>query len=122
MGERILVVEDELDLLEFTKGALTKHGYTVLTANSPGDAILICEMFEGAIHLVLTDVVMPGMNGKELKGRLESLKPEMKVMFMSGYTADIVANRGILDEGVNFLQKPFTPLDLARKVRHVLNT
>ena len=121
-SETILVVEDELDLLEFTKGALTKHGYTVLTANSPGDAILICEMFEGAIHLVLTDVVMPGMNGKELKGRLESLKPEMKVMFMSGYTADIVANRGILDEGVNFLQKPFTPLDLARKVRHVLNT
>lgn len=119
--ETILVVEDEEQLLELAKSSLEMYGYSVLTAKSPGDAIVLCERLSAKIHLLITDVVMPGMNGKELKERLDTIKPGMKVLYMSGYTADVVAHRGILDENVNFLQKPFTPLTLARKVREVLN-
>ena len=119
--ETILVVEDEEQLLDLSKSSLELYDYTVLTAKSPGDAIVLCERTSGKIDLLITDVVMPGMNGKELKDRLEALRPGMKVIFMSGYTADVVAHRGILDASVNFLQKPFTPLALARKVREVLN-
>jgi DNA-binding NtrC family response regulator len=119
--ESILVVEDEEQLLELAKSSLELYGYTVITAKSPGDAILLCERSNMKFDLLITDVVMPGMNGKELQERLDVLKPGMKVIFMSGYTADVVAHRGILDEGVNFLQKPFTPRSLARKAREVLN-
>ncbi|MGA7162197.1 MAG: PAS domain S-box protein [Bacteroidota bacterium] len=119
--ESILVVEDEEQLLDLAKSSLELYGYTVLIAKSPGDAIVLCERSNTKFDLLITDVVMPGMNGKELKERLDVLKPGMKVVFMSGYTADVVAHRGILDEGVNFLQKPFTPRSLARKVREVLN-
>lgn len=119
--ESILVVEDEEQLLDLAKSSLELYGYTVSTAKSPGDAIVLCERGNKKFDLLISDVVMPGMNGKELKDRLILLKPGMKVIFMSGYTADVVANRGILDEGINFLQKPFTPRSLARKVREVLN-
>ncbi len=119
--ETILIVEDEVQLLDLAKSSLEVHGYTVYTAKSPGDAIVLFERSSKKFDLLITDVVMPGMNGKELKERLDSVKPGMEVIFMSGYTADVVAHRGILDEKVNFLQKPFTPLMLARKVRQVLN-
>lgn len=119
--ESILIVEDEEQLLDLAKSSLEMYGYSIQTAKSPGDAIILCERSDVKFDLLITDVVMPGMNGKELKDRLEKTRPEMKVIFMSGYTADVVAHRGILDESVNFLQKPFTPLTLARKVRMVLN-
>jgi signal transduction histidine kinase len=118
--ETILVVEDEDQLLDLTCTALEQYGYVVLKANSPGEALLQCERTKGRIDLLLTDVILPGMNGKELQGRLLAMKPEMRVLFMSGYTADIVAHRGILEDGVSFLQKPFTPHSLASKVREVL--
>jgi len=119
--ETILVVEDEEELLTLCKKALEMQGYTVLAADSPGDAILICQQQDRTIDLLVSDVVMPGMNGKELREKLESIKPGMKVIFMSGYTADVVAHRGIMDEGLQFLAKPFTPQALVKKVRKVLN-
>jgi two-component system, cell cycle sensor histidine kinase and response regulator CckA len=119
--ETILLVEDEEELLNLSRAALEMYGYKVLSASSPGDAIVLCERTNRTIDLMITDVVMPEMNGKELRDRLERERPDMKVIFMSGYTGDVVAHRGILDEGIFFLQKPFTPLVLARKVRDVLN-
>jgi PAS domain S-box-containing protein len=118
----ILIVEDQPRLVELFKEFLENFGYRVLTAVSPDEALSICEDYEGEIDLLLTDVVMPGMNGKELKDRVRILKPEVKTLFMSGYTADVIAQRGILDEGVEFLQKPFTPDELARKVADVLKS
>jgi CheY-like chemotaxis protein len=93
----------------------------VLSAQSPSEALAVCEKYRDKIDLLITDVVMPGMNGKELKERIEVMSPAIKVLFMSGYPADIVAHRGVLEEGVEFLQKPFTPVMLAKKVREVLN-
>ena len=119
--ETVLVVEDEEQLLNLAKSALEMYGYKVLAAKSPGDAILLCEQTEGLIHLLISDVVMPGMNGREMRERLHAVKPNMKTIFMSGYTADVVTHRGIVEGGSSFLQKPFTPTDLARKVREVLD-
>jgi FixJ family two-component response regulator len=93
----------------------------VLSAQSPTDALALCEKYGDTIDLLVTDVVMPGMNGKELKERIEVKYPGIKVLFMSGYPADIVAHRGVLEEGVEFLQKPFTQILLAKKIREVLN-
>jgi two-component system, cell cycle sensor histidine kinase and response regulator CckA len=120
-SETILIVEDEDALLNLARATLEMYGYKVLSASSPGDAILLCERTKQPIDLLITDVVMPKMNGKELRDRLEKDRPHMRVIFMSGYTGDVVAHRGILDEGIFFLQKPFTPVILARKVRDVLN-
>ncbi|MEE9913699.1 MAG: response regulator [Deltaproteobacteria bacterium] len=120
-GETVLVVEDELALLTIDKIMLDRLGYRVLTAGTPGDAIRIAAENAGGIHLVLTDVVMPEINGRELALRLQSLAPGIKILFMSGYTADVIARRGVLDEGVNFIQKPFSMKDLAVKVRDVLD-
>jgi two-component system, cell cycle sensor histidine kinase and response regulator CckA len=114
-------VEDEEQLLDLSCLALRQCGYTVLPAHSPGEAILLCEHSDQRIDLLLTDVVMPGMNGKELRDRIVQMRPGLKALFMSGYTADVVEHRGILHEGLAFLQKPFTPVKLARKVREVLN-
>jgi PAS domain S-box-containing protein len=119
--ETILIVEDEEQLLDLAKIALEMQGYKVMAAKSPGDAIVLCEQSGEQIDLLLTDVIMPGMNGKELKQRLAVIKPGLKTLFMSGYTADIVAMRGILEEGVHFLQKPFTPAQLANRVRETLD-
>jgi len=114
------VVEDEPQLLELAREGLESLGYKVLSAATPGEAILLCERHAEEIHLLVTDVVMPGMNGKELKQRLEKLKPGLRTVFMSGYTPDVVAQRGILDEDVVFAQKPFTLEALASKVREAL--
>jgi len=119
-GETVLVVEDEPALLMMAKMMLGKLGYQVLAAGTPGAAIALAEEHESPIHLVITDVVMPEMNGRELAEWLQSLYPSMKVLFMSGYTADVIAHRGVLKEGVHFIQKPFSIKDLAVKVRDVL--
>ena len=119
-GETILVVEDE-ELVRMTiREILARYGYAVLEAQSGGEAVDLCSRRQGTIHLMLTDMVMPGMNGVELSKRLAPIKPGMKVLYMSGYTADAIVHQGILDPGIAFIHKPFTMDSLARKVREVL--
>ena len=120
-GETLLVVEDEPAILKMGKTMLEQLGYRVLAADTPGEAIGLAEEHANEIHLLITDVVMPAMNGRDLAGRLQSLNPSMKILFMSGYTADVIAHRGVLDDGVNFIQKPFSTKDLAFKVRKALS-
>ena len=120
--ETVLIVEDEEQILMLSRRILEQFGYRVLTASTPGDAFRLAEEQEGDIHLLLTDVILPEMNGKELKERIEAVRPGIKTLFMSGYTADAIARRGILEKGVDFLQKPFTLMSLARKVRQVLDS
>ena len=116
----ILLVEDEYAILSMTTTILTNLGYTVLSASSPTEAIGLVKEHTGEICLLITDVIMPEMNGKDLAFKLQSLHPHLKCLFMSGYTADIIARHGVLDEGVNFIQKPFSMSDLAAKVGEVL--
>ena len=118
--ETILVVEDDLAVLKMTVRMLAGQGYTVLAACSPAEAIRVAGESGTEIHLVMTDVIMPGMNGGELAATLLSRHPHLKRLFTSGYAADVIAHHGVLDEGVHFLQKPFTIHDLAVKVREVL--
>ncbi len=118
--ETILLVEDEPWILDLSKALLEDLGYTVLTASTPGEAIHLAEEHAGRIHLLITDVVMPEMNGWDLAKRLLSLYPELRSLFMSGYTANVIAQRGVLEEGIHFMQKPFSMSDLAAKVRDAL--
>ncbi len=120
-GETVLLVEDELAILQLGKMMLERLGYAVLEATTPTEALALAEKHTGKIHLLLTDVVMPDMNGRELADRLQSLYPEIQTLFMSGYTANVIAHRGVLDEGVDFLQKPFSQQELAVKVREALD-
>lgn len=115
-GETVLVVEDEAANLQMDKIMLERLGYRVLAAGTPDEAIGLAEKHSSEIHLLVTDVVMPEMNGWDLAERLQSLYPSMKILFMSGYTANVIAHR-VLDVGVNFIQKPFSMKDLAVKVR-----
>ena len=119
-GETILIVEDEASVLKLAKRILERLGYRVLDAATPGKAVTLAEEHAGHIHLLITDVVMPEMNGRDLAGNLKTLYPDLKVLFMSGYTANVIAHQGILDEGVHFVQKPFSNRDLAVKVREAL--
>jgi len=119
-GETILLVEDEPQMMKMGKLMLEKIGYQVLTASTPSEATRFASEHAGRIHLLITDVVMPEMNGRDLANRLQSLYPDLKILFMSGYTANTIAHRGVLDEGVNFIQKPFSMRDLAAKVRAAL--
>lgn len=118
----VMVVEDQPDLLNLAKDTLEDFGYRVITALSPSEAILLFGMFREEIDLVLTDVIMPIMNGNELRSRIEKVKPDIKTLFMSGYTANVITDGGMLNEGIEFIQKPFTPKTLAKKVRDVLNS
>src|SRR5205085_816220 len=93
----------------------------VIEAANGDDALAIVKQHSGPIHLLLTDVVMPGMNGRELSEHLKELHPSLKVLFVSGYSADVIAHRGVVDRGVAFLAKPFSPDELAGKVREVLS-
>jgi two-component system, cell cycle sensor histidine kinase and response regulator CckA len=120
-GETLLLVEDEPALLNMGKEMLEKLGYTVLSAGAPRDAMRLADEHAGEIHLLMTDVVMPEMNGRDLAERLLANNPGMKCLFMSGYTADVIARHGALDEGVHFIQKPFSMGDLAVKVRGMMN-
>jgi two-component system, cell cycle sensor histidine kinase and response regulator CckA len=119
-GEIILVVEDEASILKFAKRILEELGYTVLTAESPSQALRLAKERPVEIDLLITDMVMPEMNGKELSHQLRELCSELKTLFMSGYTADVIAHHGILDKGVNFIQKPFSTKDLAVKIHETL--
>lgn len=120
--ETVLVVEDEPAILSMTRTMLKRQGYKVLTACMPGEAIRIARNHAGPIHLLLTDVVMPEMNGRALAKNLLSLFPQLKRLFMSGYTADVIAHNGVLDTGVFFIQKPFTQKQLASLVRLALDS
>ncbi|MFT3869661.1 MAG: PAS domain S-box protein [Nibricoccus sp.] len=119
--ETILLVEDEAQILNLERKILELHGYKVIPANLPEEALERVARFPDPIHLVITDVVMPGMNGRELQTRVNALKPGARWLFVSGYTADVIAHQGVLDKSVQFLPKPFTIPDLARKVREVLD-
>jgi len=120
-NETILIVEDEKPVMNLVKMIIEEHGYKVLFASDPGEALTLAEQYGDVIHLLLTDIVMPTMNGKELDEKLRKLRPAIKTLFMSGYTSDIIAERGLVDEGVNFIHKPISHEALVRKVREVLD-
>ncbi len=119
--ETVLLVEDEPAILNMAAQILVRLGYTVLQTNSPKEAIRMAKEQDGVIDLLITDVIMPEMNGKDLADNLQSHFPLLKCLYMSGYTADVIARHGVLDEGVYFIQKPFSLPNLATKVRDVLD-
>uniref|UniRef100_A0A7C4MPG1 histidine kinase n=1 Tax=Desulfatirhabdium butyrativorans TaxID=340467 RepID=A0A7C4MPG1_9BACT len=119
--ETILLVEDEPAILRMATMMLGREGYTVLGAGTPGEAVRLATEHPGDIHLLITDVVMPEMNGRDLAKNILSLYPGLKCLFMSGYTANVIAHHGILDEGVQFIQKPFSKQALTAKVRELLD-
>ena len=118
--ETILLVEDEPAILAMIKRMLERLGYNVLAASSPNEALSTAAQHSGKIDLLLTDVVMPEMNGRQLVAQMRALRPDIETLFMSGYTADIIANQGVVDEGLDFLQKPFSKKELAAKLRDML--
>lgn len=118
--ETILLVEDEAAILKMTSMMLEQLGYTVFTASAPGQAIRISESVSNGIDLLMTDVVMPEMSGRDLAEKLLQLYPNLKCLYMSGYTANVITHQGVLDKGVHFIHKPFTKQDLATKLREVL--
>ena len=120
-SETVLLVEDDKSLLNLARKVFRQSGYNVLEAQNGEDALKVVEEHEGPIHLILTDVVMPEMNGRELAERIMLLFPEIKVIYMSGYTDNAISHHGVLEPGVNFIEKPFTPESLMRKIREVLD-
>ena len=120
-GETILLVEDEEAIMKMAAKMLEKLNYQILAADTPEKGLTLAAGCPGGIDLLISDVVLPGMNGRELANEVKGLYPDIKILFMSGYTADVIAHRGVLDHGVNFLQKPFSRKDLAVKVRKVLD-
>jgi PAS domain S-box-containing protein len=120
-SETILLVEDDVPVLAMIKGILDDLGYAVMTASKPGQAVSLASEFSDTIHLVISDVIMPEMNGRELMDKLKSIIPQIKCLYVSGYTADVIAHHGVLDKGVSFIQKPFSVQVLANKVREVLD-
>ena len=108
-NETILLVEDEDDVRELTQIVLCERGYKVIEAPTPAEAERLASNNGAEIHLLLTDVVMPGISGRELAKRLTARFPHLRVLFMSGYTYNVIAQNGTLEEGISFLQKPFTP-------------
>ena len=121
-SETVLVVEDEHLVRKLMRTILESRGYFVLDAPGGEEAFHVCRSYLGPIHLLITDVVMPKMKGTEVADRLRSIYPEMKVLFVSGYTADMIDQHGVLETGIQFLQKPFTPLDLENRVRELLDS
>jgi signal transduction histidine kinase/CheY-like chemotaxis protein len=118
--ETVLIVEDEEAVLNLIKGMLEKLGYKVLAVRKTDEAIRLAGEHDDNIDLLLTDIVMPDMNGRELSERITAIKPGIKCLYMSGYTADVIAHHGVLDEGVQFISKPFSLKSLAEKVRETL--
>ncbi|MBI5531115.1 MAG: PAS domain S-box protein [Deltaproteobacteria bacterium] len=119
--ETILLVEDESIVRDLAQRVLSRLGYTVLPAQNGGEAFMLAERRKDRIDLLLTDVVMPGMNGRELADRLSLLHPEMKILYTSGYTEDVIVHHGVIDQGLRFIGKPYTPRSLAQKLRKVLD-
>ncbi|NCA83517.1 MAG: response regulator [Opitutae bacterium] len=120
--ETILLVEDEASILRMTKEMIEQQGYAVLAASGPDVALRLAREHAGEIHLLLTDVVMPGMNGRDLAQELLKTRPDIRCLFMSGYTADLIAENGRLREGVHFIQKPFSGTELATRIRAALDS
>jgi CheY-like chemotaxis protein len=116
----ILLVEDDDLVRAVTKATLESVGYTPLVAAGAEEALRICARADSEIRLMLTDVVMPGMTGTELRDRVKIIRPDIKVLFMSGYTSDVIGMQGVIKEGVQFIQKPFTIQELAHKIREML--
>ncbi|MCF8128127.1 MAG: transporter substrate-binding domain-containing protein [Deltaproteobacteria bacterium] len=119
-GETVLIVEDEVSILKLTQIILERFGYKVLATPNPQEAMIRVKEHPGEVHLLITDVVMPEMNGRDLAEKLLIEYPNLKILFMSGYTANVIAHRGVLDEGVHFIQKPFSNRDFAVKVCEAL--
>jgi two-component system, cell cycle sensor histidine kinase and response regulator CckA len=120
-SETILVVEDQPDVRDFACGVLRALGYRVLDAADGAEAIRVAQAATEPIHLLLSDVIMPGMTGREVAERLQLHDPRMRVLYMSGYTDDVVVDRGVLQAGVSYVAKPFSPDELADKVRQALD-
>ncbi|HRS83028.1 MAG TPA: PAS domain-containing protein [Smithellaceae bacterium] len=118
--ETILLVEDEPAILEMVRIMIRRLGYTVLSAGKPTEAMELARNFTGEIHLLMSDVIMPEMNGRDLARSIASLHPQIRLLFMSGYPANVIARQGVLDEGVHFIQKPFLMKDLAAKLREAV--
>jgi len=119
-SETVLVVEDQEEVRKLVLAILDRNGYRLLEAPNGPEALALCGLYPEPIHLLVTDVVMPGMTGRELADRLLEVRPDLKVLYTSGYTADVIGRQGVLDAGVSFLQKPFTGPQLSAKVREVL--
>jgi len=120
-GETILIVEDETAILELLQAMLLQLEYSVITASSPSRALAQAKAHDGRIHLLITDVIMPEMNGRELARQITDLYPQIKKLFMSGYTANVIAHQGVLDQGVQFIQKPFSMQEIAARVDAALH-
>jgi CheY-like chemotaxis protein len=120
-SETILIVEDDKEVRNLAVRILKRQGYTVLDGSYGAEAFNACRQHKGPIHLLVTDVVMPGMDGRALSESLSKLHPEMKVLYMSGYTDDAIIRHGVMEKGMNYIQKPFTVNGLTNKVREVLD-
>jgi len=120
-SETVLLVEDEIAVRELFRKGLERRGYKVLAAVTPDEALEASRGYACPIHLLLTDVVMPGMGGLELASRVVALRPKIRVLYMSGYTDEAVVRDGLVADDVDFLQKPFTLEELASKIRSVLD-
>lgn len=120
-SETILIVDDNQYICHLVIETLQPLGYTCLHATSGEDALNLLRDYNGEVHLLLTDVVMPGMSGKELAEKIRKEWPEIKVLFMSGYTENIIAHHGVLQPGINYISKPITPVTLTRKIREILH-
>ena len=121
-GETILVVEDDNVILELVEGILNRFKYKALCVSNPKDAIKIANEYSGKIDLLVTDIILPEMNGRELSDELHKQFPDLKVLFMSGYTANVIVHRGVLEDGINYIAKPFSIDNFAAKIREVLDT
>lgn len=120
-GETILIVEDEKAVRDIAKATLEKFGYTTLIAENAEEALTVYKNADDKIDVLLTDVVMPKVSGKELADQLAELQSDLVVIFMSGYTNDTIGQQGVLTEDINFIQKPFSPVSLAQSVRYIID-
>jgi CheY-like chemotaxis protein len=120
--ETVMLVEDEPEVRRIARQALERHGYTVLEAGNPVEALRLAGAAAASIDLLVTDVVMPGIDGRQVVDALRQRRPDLRVLYVSGYTDDAMVRRGVDAAAVAFLQKPFAPLELIRKVRAVLDT
>ncbi|MBF0359787.1 MAG: response regulator [Oligoflexia bacterium] len=120
--KNILLVEDEPTILKLVSKLLKDTGHNVITANTPANALLLVSQYKGEINLLITDIIMPGMNGYEMTKKIQTLYPNLKCLFISGYAVDYISKQCVIENEINFIQKPFLPKDLINKVEHLLST